>query len=256
MSETALATLYPSAIRPVPAPPPAAASPPLAPPPAPAAAAPTPPAQPDHPARLLYFDSRFNAETGDAARGMWLVGNCKNGMPLMRSVFMSLAILSGLVLANAARAAPPPPGVQVGGNAAQFQAGLTAYRERDYASALKDWRPLAEQGDAGAQYNLGMMYDLGQGVPRNYVEAVKWWRLAAAQGDGLAQNNLGALYGAGRGIPRNYVESYKWRSLALAQGFSQAGKALDALSTLMTPAQIAEAQRLAAAFRPQTTPAP
>ncbi len=66
--------------------------------------------------------------------------------------------------------------------AADFQAGLEAAGRGDYATALKEWRPLAEQGSAAAQYNLGYMYDNGLGVPQDYAEAVKWHRKAAEQG--------------------------------------------------------------------------
>ena len=64
---------------------------------------------------------------------------------------------------------------------------------------MKWYRLAADQGDAGAQYNLGVMYDNGQGVPQNYAEAVKWYRLAADQGDASAQYNLGVMYDNGRG---------------------------------------------------------
>ena len=68
-------------------------------------------------------------------------------------------------------------------HAGDFQKGLEAYNAGDYATALLEWRDLAEQGDAEAQYNLGVMYDNGQGVAQDYAEAVKWYRRAAEQGD-------------------------------------------------------------------------
>ncbi len=64
-------------------------------------------------------------------------------------------------------------------------------RGTDYATALKEWRPLAEQGDAGAQNILGLMYATGEGVPQDNNEAVRWYRLAAEQGDDRAQYILG-----------------------------------------------------------------
>ena len=69
-----------------------------------------------------------------------------------------------------------------------------AYEKGDYATALRLLRPFAEQGDAGAQYNLGLMYDKGQGVPQDYATAVSWYRKAAEQGDAEAQFNLGLMY--------------------------------------------------------------
>ena len=65
---------------------------------------------------------------------------------------------------------------------ADFQKGLTAYESGDYATALREWKPLAEQGDAFAQYNIGLMYEIGDGVPQDDKTAVKWFRLAADQG--------------------------------------------------------------------------
>ena len=66
--------------------------------------------------------------------------------------------------------------------------GLDAYERGDYATALREWQPLAEQGYADPQYNLGWMYDNGQGVPQNDKTAVKWYTLAAEQGDAYAQS--------------------------------------------------------------------
>ena len=83
---------------------------------------------------------------------------------------------------------------------ADFQAGQDAYKRGDYDTALKEFRPLAEQGHAGAQYNLGVMYDKGRGVLQDYQEAVRWYRLAAEQGIASAHNNLGVMYDKGRGV--------------------------------------------------------
>ena len=66
-----------------------------------------------------------------------------------------------------------------------FQKGVTAYKSGDYATALREWKPLAEQGNAIAQHNLGLIYDKGDGVPQNYKAAVKWHKLAAEQGAGM-----------------------------------------------------------------------
>ena len=66
---------------------------------------------------------------------------------------------------------------------ADFQKGLTAAQSGDFATALREWKPLAEQGNADAQNNLGLMYREGQGVPQDYKTAVKWYQRAAEQGD-------------------------------------------------------------------------
>jgi len=73
---------------------------------------------------------------------------------------------------------------------ADYQKGLDAYNAGDYATALREWRPLANRGNARAQNNLGHMYYNGEGVPQDDVEAVKWFRLAADQGNNSAKGNL------------------------------------------------------------------
>ncbi len=94
-----------------------------------------------------------------------------------------------------------------------YEAGEKAYKQGDYATELKKLRPLAEQGDANMQFNLGLMYARGRGVPRDYAEAVRWYRQAAAQGD------------------------------------KRAPKRRDRPAKKMTPAQVAETQRLAREWR-------
>ena len=84
---------------------------------------------------------------------------------------------------------------------ADFQAGQDAYERGDHDTALKEWRPLADQGDVKAQFNLGVMYQLGQGVPQDYAEAAKWYRLAADQGFAPAKFNLASMYIKGQGVP-------------------------------------------------------
>ena len=69
---------------------------------------------------------------------------------------------------------------------ADFQKGLEAAQRGDFATALSEWKPLAEQGDASAQYNLGDMYRIGYGVPQDDKTAVKWYTLAAEQGNANA----------------------------------------------------------------------
>jgi uncharacterized protein len=105
-----------------------------------------------------------------------------------------------------------------GAVAGPFEDGLAVYQRGDYATALRLWRPLAEQGGAEAQYNLGIMYYDGDGVPQNYAEAIKWHRLAAEQGDAGAQYGLGLMYDLGRGTPQDYAEALKWYRLAAERG--------------------------------------
>ncbi len=137
---------------------------------------------------------------------------------------------------------------------AGFDEGVAAYERGDYAAALREFRALAEQGDADAQYNLGFMYGEGQGVPQDYAEAVKWFRKAAEQGVAPAQSRLGIMYYEGHGVVQDYVQAHMWLNLAAARGGGDAGdayaKVRDIVAELMTPAQIAEAQRRAGKWRP------
>ena len=164
---------------------------------------------------------------------------------------------------------------------ADYLAGAKAFTFGDNATALKEWRPVAEQGDmesqwamgdlyrfgwgvpqdygeavrwyrlaadqgfADAQFTMGVMYAKGQGVPQDDAEAVRWYRLAAVQGHATAQLNLGILYGKGQGVLRDYVQAHMWYNLAAAQNQALATKLRAALAEGMAPAQIAEAQRLA-----------
>jgi TPR repeat protein len=112
-------------------------------------------------------------------------------------------------------------------------------------------RKAAEQGQSGAQYNLGFAYFTGAGVPQNDSEAVTWFRKAAEQGSAKAQMNLGRMYEAGRGISRDTVEAYMWFSLSTAAGNDEARSKLSDLVKRMTPAQIAEGKRQADAWLAQ-----
>jgi TPR repeat protein len=105
---------------------------------------------------------------------------------------------------------------------AGFDEGRAAYEQGDYATALKELRPLAEQGHAEAQFNLGLMYYNGQGVPKDDAKAVKWYRKAAEQGNADAQNNLGVMYVKGQGVPQDYKEAVKWYRKAAEQGYALA----------------------------------
>ena len=107
-----------------------------------------------------------------------------------------------------------------------FQKGVDAYNNGDYATALKEWTPLADLGNVKAQYNLGLMYDMGKGVLQDYKEAVRWYQLAAEQGYSSAQHNLGLLYFNGRGVPQDHQEAVKWITLSADQGEVESQKNL------------------------------
>ena len=128
---------------------------------------------------------------------------------------------------------------------ADFYKGLTAAQRGDYATALREWTPLAKQGDADAQFNLGLMYRRGQGAPRDYKTAVKWWTLAAKQGNADAQFNLGLMYATGQGVVQDNVYAHMWWSIAASSGDKGAIENRDEVAGEMTPSQLEKAQDLA-----------
>jgi uncharacterized protein len=170
---------------------------------------------------------------------------------------------------------------------ADFNAGEKAYHRGDYATALREWRPLAEQGHAAAQYslgllyangqsvakddvqarqwyeksaaqgradaqvNLGILYDYGRGVPQDFKKAVYWYRLSANQGNDLAQRQLGLLYERGDGVQQDYVQAYMWYSLGAANGAQRGAALRDALAQQMPLDQIAEARKRAREWKPK-----
>jgi uncharacterized protein len=174
---------------------------------------------------------------------------------------------------------------------ADYAAGIKAYQKKDYVTALKEWEPLARQGNPDALFRLGAMYAAGEGVqqdnkkaaqyyrwaaqqghalaqtdlatllydgkgmPRNYAEAFQWYALAANQGNSQAQLNLGVMYGVGEGTNANVVTAYMWAILAAAGGEARAQGLQTSLAKQMQPAQIAAARELANAFKP-TAPTP
>ena len=96
--------------------------------------------------------------------------------------------------------------------------GLRALQRGDYATAMRLLRPLAERGNAEAQWLVGRMYNHGHGVQQSFVQAALWYRKAAEQGYDAAQGVLGLMYYAGNGVPQNYAEAMKWTLMAAKQG--------------------------------------
>ena len=105
---------------------------------------------------------------------------------------------------------------------ADFQKGLTAARNGDFATAFREWTPLAEQGSARAQYNLGLICQKGDGVSQDYATAVKLYRLAAQQVHAVAQFNLGTMYDRGISVPQNDKTAVKWYRLSAGKGYAKA----------------------------------
>jgi uncharacterized protein len=133
--------------------------------------------------------------------------------------------------------------------AASIQEAEFAYDRGDYTQAARLFRPLAEQGIASAQFNLGMMYAKGLGVPQDYQAALKWYRRAAEQGNASAQNNLGLMYERGRGARQDFILAHMWSNIAAATLNGDEGKSAltrrDHVASQMTAAQIEKAQEMA-----------
>ena len=129
-------------------------------------------------------------------------------------------------------------------NSAAWERTMAAYDSGDYDAALKEMRPLAEQGDAHAQNNLGLMYHHGQGVQQDYEEAAKWFRLAAEQGNSAAQYSLGAVYFFGDGVPQDYIRAYMWADIGVSKGAAPP-HILGVFAGEMTTEQVEEAEELA-----------
>jgi uncharacterized protein len=127
---------------------------------------------------------------------------------------------------------------------------------QDDGEALAWYRKAADQGHASAQYNLGVMYLQGQGVPQDYAKAVVWLSKAADQQHAKAQFALGLMYQHGQeGVPQNSAQAYVWLALSASHAVEdqireQAIKTRDEVADKMTPAQIAEAQKMAREWKP------
>jgi len=105
-------------------------------------------------------------------------------------------------------------------NANTLADGEKAYRLGDFDKAFQIFTSLAQEGDASAQNNLGVMYKKGRGVPQDYNEALKWYTKSAEQGNANAQNNLGIIYDEGKGVPQDYREAVKWYKKSAEQGYA------------------------------------
>jgi TPR repeat protein len=123
--------------------------------------------------------------------------------------------------------------------------GVAAHRRGDYGFALVTFRGLAQDGNLAAQYNLGQMYRLAQGVVQDHVVAANWYRLAAQQGDAQSQYNLGVMHFNAQGVSRSLVLSHMWLTLAATSGADNAVRNRAMLARQMTPEQVTQALQLA-----------
>jgi len=174
-----------------------------------------------------------------------------------------------------------------GGDSGSVELGIAAFDSGDFATALKEFRSLAREGNAEAQYklgemyfsglgvakdyakarfwylkaaqqgvveaqfNLGELYGKGLGTPKDHVKASNWYRLAADQGHPRAQFNLGAGYANGQGVKQDVVLAYMWYALSAQQGDVKAVESRALLSKELTPAQVAEGQKLLSEWKPK-----
>ena len=136
-------------------------------------------------------------------------------------------------------------GISEAGFAQDWDKGNDAYELGDYATALTEFRPLAEQGHAAAQRSLGYMYGNGKGVAEDYKEALKWYRKSAEQGYAAGQGSLGYVYNKGEGVLKDNVYAYMWFEIAAGNGSDQARTRRDNLMKEMPYSQLEEARRLA-----------
>lgn len=125
----------------------------------------------------------------------------------------------------------------------EWDRAKSAHERGDYAAEVAIVRPMAEKGYAFAQFNLGVLYDRGHGLPQDNALAMQWYQKAAEQGLPQAQVNLAIMYEEGQGVPVDKVRAYFWYALANEQGDSQAPQAKQELAKKMTPAQIEDAER-------------
>jgi TPR repeat protein len=135
-------------------------------------------------------------------------------------------------------------------SAQDMDAGLSAYENHDYATAMKEWRPLAEGGNARAQFLVALLYYDGKAVAQDYGEAAKWFEQSADRGYTRAQYNLGEMYATGQGVKRDYVLAYKWESLCAASGNDTCADHRAWLAKKLKASQLTAAQRMAREWKP------
>jgi uncharacterized protein len=123
---------------------------------------------------------------------------------------------------------------------------------QDYRQAKQWFEKAAEQGHAEAQVNLGTLYLQGNEAPQSDQMALFWFRRAAEQKDAVAFAKLGLMYAQAQGVPQDFIQAHMWYNLAGANGAWNTAEARDSLAKRMTPAQIAEAQKLAQEWKPKT----
>lgn len=142
------------------------------------------------------------------------------------------------------------------GNAtAQFQLGLMLHQgegqARDDAKALSWYRKAADQGNSNAQFNVGLMYHNGEGVTKSDQQAVPWFLKAAQQGHPQAQSNLVIHYFNGLGVPKDLEKAYYWLLVYSQPNDAEAAKNVASLQSMLTAEQQAKVKAQAQEFKPK-----
>lgn len=149
------------------------------------------------------------------------------------------------------------PLAEAGNVAAQVNLGNLYMKgwgvEQDYALALRWYRSAADQGERMAQTKLGILHYFGLGTAKNPAEAASWFQKAAGQGEIRAQSILGSLYATGEGVGKDLAQAFYWYTMAEEQGDQEAAKGRQSLEEELTPGQRDEALRLMAETRKQRT---
>ena len=162
-------------------------------------------------------------------------------MQLLRKFSPAILLVFLLFLTGCAGSS----GLQNESDEVSINKGINAYHRGDYATALNNLKPLAEQGHVDAQKMLGWLYQNGYGVIQNYKAAMKWYKLAAEQGDAAAHSNLGAMYGDGLGVTQDNIRAYMWWHIAASQGIEDAKWNLKKVRREMKSTDETKAQNLA-----------
>ena len=196
----------------------------------------------------VFAQAAKTPEPSPAQIAQWRVAAEEGDAPAQWALGFSYAEGRGVSEDNAVAAKWFTKAAEQGYERAQYYLGLMYDNgegvPEDDGTAIKWYTRAAEQGDVNAQFLLAYKYEKGTGVAQDNVAAVKWYTKAAEQGDAAAQSGLGDLYADGKGVPEDDALAYMWWNLAAAQGNEKARQGKDSVQERMTPAEIAEGQRL------------
>ena len=139
---------------------------------------------------------------------------------MKRRLFRPALLIGSLLIAGA--------GLHIA-HANVFESAVSAYENEEYAEAIESFREAAEDGNADAQFNLGLMYLKGEGVDEDYAQALEWFTKSAEQGNVRAETNLARMYAQGKGVAPDYGTAVSWFRKAADQGYPDAQYSLGVL---------------------------